>query len=172
MTHSHEAIDLTPGDVLHAIGGGLHGTRGGKGHAIPRPSGLRGWKDAFIPKVLVVEDDPDGAAVLRSLLELGGCNVQVAHTGGAGVALARKGHPDTVVCDIGLADLDGFGVARALREDPTTAGTRLIALTGYGDEGTRRRAEESGFDFFLTKPADPGDLLRLVSAPAGGPPPA
>src|SRR5689334_18163667 len=113
--------------------------------------------------VLVVEDNPDGAESLRMVLSLYGHTVRVAYTGGAGVILARKWHPRVVVCDIGLPDLDGFGVARALRRDPTTAGTRLIALTAYGDDETRRRAKESGFDDFLVKPADPQVLMKLLA---------
>jgi CheY-like chemotaxis protein len=115
--------------------------------------------------VLVVEDDPAGAEGLRSLLRASGYSVRVAYTGGAGLILARKYHPDLVVCDLGLADLDGFEVARALRHDPSTAGARLIALTGHGDKGTRWRARESGFDAFLTKPADPDLLVRLLTVP-------
>jgi CheY-like chemotaxis protein len=117
--------------------------------------------------VLVVEDDPDGAEGLRSLLKSVGYEVRVAYTGGAGLILARKYHPTTLVCDLGLADLDGFSVAAALRDDPTTAGVRLIALTGYGDEGTRRNAMASGFDHLLTKPADPEALLHLVAGGSG-----
>jgi CheY-like chemotaxis protein len=113
--------------------------------------------------VLVVEDDPEGAEDLRSLLRSGGHEVRVAYTGGAGLILARRYRPSAVVCDIGLADLDGFGVAEALRRDPSTAGTRLVALTGYSDEGTRQRARESGFDAFLTKPADPWALYEALT---------
>jgi two-component system, sensor histidine kinase len=113
--------------------------------------------------VLVVEDNPDGAESLRVLLNLCGFDVRVAYTGGAGVILARRWRPHVVVCDIGLPDLDGFGVARALRQDPATAGARLIALTAYGDDVTRRRASESGFDDFLVKPADPQELMDLLA---------
>ncbi len=113
--------------------------------------------------VLVVEDDPEGAEGLRSLLRSAGHEMRVAYTGGAGLILARRYRPATVVCDIGLADLDGFGVAKALRQDPETAGARLVALTGHGDEGTRQRARESGFDAFLTKPADPRALWDALA---------
>lgn len=119
-------------------------------------------------RVLVVEDHRDGATSLVTLLGLWGCEVRVAHTGAEGVRLAREWVPDVVVSDIGLPGLDGFGVARALRQDSLTANIRLIAVTGYGDEATRRRAEASGFDFFLTKPADPEVLLRLLAGPDGG----
>jgi CheY-like chemotaxis protein len=119
--------------------------------------------------VLVVEDNPDGAESLRLVLSLYGHTVRVAYTGGAGVILARKCHPRVVVCDIGLPDLDGFGVARTLRRDPATADIRLIALTAYGDDETRRRAKESGFDDFLVKPADPQVLVKVLAG-AGQPP--
>jgi len=116
-------------------------------------------------RVLVVEDNPDTARTLRLLLSLEGHEVRVAHTGPDGVQAAREFGPEVVLCDIGLPGLDGFGVASQLREGADTAGARLIALTGFSDDATRRRAAESGFDHFLTKPADPYLLLRLLAAP-------
>jgi CheY-like chemotaxis protein len=68
-----------------------------------------------------------------------------------------------VLCDIGLPGLDGFGVARALRLDPTTSGARMIAVTGYGSDEDRVRTREAGFDEHLTKPADPTALQRLLA---------
>ena len=117
--------------------------------------------------VLVVDDNPDGAESLRMVLGLCGYEARVAHTGSEGVILARQWRPNAVVCDIGLPDLDGFGVARALRLDPATADVFLIAMTAYGDEQTRDRARDSGFDAFLVKPADPQALLTLLAGPPG-----
>jgi CheY-like chemotaxis protein len=117
--------------------------------------------------VLVVEDNPDGAESLRILLGLCGYEVRVAYTGPDAVRLAGEWLPDVVLCDIGLPGLDGCGVAEALYKDPATAHVRLIAMSGYGDEETRRRALRSGFAILLTKPVDPDDLLRLLEQGRG-----
>jgi len=127
--------------------------------APPRPSGRR---------VLVVEDNLDTAETLRDLLELSGFEVMIAGSGGEGVAAARRFHPEVVLCDLGLPGMNGYEVASALRHDPATAGTRLIALTGYGTDEDRRRSREAGFDLHLTKPIDPLLLRRLLAA--GSPP--
>lgn len=114
-------------------------------------------------RILVVEDHVDAANSLRMLLELLGHQVVVAYTGPEGVRLAKEWHPDVVLCDIGLPGLDGYGVADALRHDPATASAQMIAITGYGQEEDRRRAEQAGFDFHLTKPVDPRQLQPLLA---------
>jgi PAS domain S-box-containing protein len=113
-------------------------------------------------RVLVVEDNRDAADSLRMLLALLGHEVAVAYSGPEGVRQAREWRPDVVLCDIGLPGLDGYGVAGELRQDPTTAGARLIAITGYGQEEDRRRTRQAGFDHHLTKPVDPAVLQPLL----------
>ena len=115
-------------------------------------------------RVLIVEDNRDAADSLRMLLELLGHETRVSYTGTDGLKAASEWRPDIILSDIGLPGLDGFGVARALRGNPLMARTRLIAITGYGSDDDRRRARESGFDFVLTKPAEPEALLRLLDA--------
>jgi two-component system CheB/CheR fusion protein len=115
-------------------------------------------------RILVVEDNRDGADSLRLLLELLGHEVRVAYSGPEGVATAREFRPDVVLCDIGLPGLDGYGVARELRLNPTTARVRLLALTGYGQDEDLRRSREAGFDHHLIKPADPAVLSKLLSS--------
>src|SRR5262249_50358190 len=88
--------------------------------------------------------------------------VQVAETGPDGLAAARRWHPEVILCDIGIPEMNGFEVARALREDPQTAATHLIAVSGYGQEEDRRRAHEAGFELHLTKPVDPEEIHRLL----------
>src|SRR5262249_30027391 len=112
--------------------------------------------------VLVVEDNADGAESLRLLFRYSGYDVRVASNGLEGVQIAFARLPDVVVCDLGLPGLDGYGVAKALRGHAETAGSWFIALTGYGDDSSRKKALECGFDVFLTKPADPEELLRVV----------
>jgi CheY-like chemotaxis protein len=116
--------------------------------------------------VLVIEDNRDTAESLCAVLEMGGLSVQVAYDGPAGVAAARARRPQVVLCDIGLPGaMDGYEVARAIRTDPSLGAVRLVALTGYGLEEDRLRAEQAGFDFHVTKPADPHALLGLVASP-------
>jgi CheY-like chemotaxis protein len=67
-----------------------------------------------------------------------------------------------VLCDIGLPDLDGHAVARALRADPAGPAPYLVAMTGFGQAEDKRRALEAGFDRHLTKPADPDALVQLL----------
>jgi PAS domain S-box-containing protein len=113
-------------------------------------------------RILIVEDNRDAAESLRLLLELLGHRVAVAYNGPEGVRRAREWRPDVVLCDIGLPGLDGYAVAGELRHDPATAGARLIAITGYGQEEDRRRTRQAGFDHHLTKPVDPAILQPLL----------
>jgi PAS domain S-box-containing protein len=113
--------------------------------------------------VLVVEDNRDAADSLRLLLEVSGYEVTVAYSGPMGLEAATRELPDVVICDIGLPGLDGFGVARALRQNPGTRAARLIAVTGYGQPADRERALEAGFDEHLVKPVDPETLLGRIA---------
>ncbi len=127
--------------------------------ALPAAAGPR------LRRILIVEDNVDAAESLRLFLELTGHEVTVAHSGPEGVARARDTQPEVVLCDIGLpGEMDGYGVARALRHDPELSFTRLIALTGYGQSEDRRLASEAGFDLHLTKPTDPEALLRVLGS--------
>lgn len=116
-------------------------------------------------RVLVVDDNRDAAESLRLLLEMFGHQVQVAGTGPEGVELAHIWVPDVVLCDIGLPGLNGYEVADRLRGDPITAGARLIAVTGYGQEEDMRRSQRAGFDAHLVKPVDPETLEPLLGVP-------
>jgi CheY-like chemotaxis protein len=120
-------------------------------------------------RILIVEDNVDTAKSLQWLLTRYGHDVTMAHSGTAGVDVAKAWRPDVVLCDLGLPELDGFGVARALRGDKATAWTRLIAVSGYGQDDDRQRSEEAGFDLHLTKPVDPANLQRLLAVLKVGP---
>jgi CheY-like chemotaxis protein len=102
---------------------------------------------------------------IRLILELSGHEVEVAYTGQDGVEVAKTFRPEVVLCDIGLpGDLNGYDVARALRDDPTTSSAHRIALTGYGQDNDQRRAFEAGFEKHLTKPFEPGDIQVLLES--------
>ena len=128
----------------------------GEGDTEPRKAGKP-------VRILVVEDNHDAADSLRLLLGLYGCEVAVAYSGTEGVKAAGQYQPDVVLCDIGLPGLDGYRVARKLRDNPATARARLIAVTAYGQDGDRRRSHEAGFEHHLVKPVEPDALVRVLN---------
>jgi signal transduction histidine kinase/ActR/RegA family two-component response regulator len=111
-------------------------------------------------RVLIIEDNIDAAATLRDALQMDGFDVEVAHSGIEGVAIARTLIPDVVLCDIGLPDQDGYAVARTLVSAPELSQTLLVALTGYASTDDREKAKAAGFHFHLAKP------LRVDRLPA------
>src|SRR5262249_35673184 len=114
-------------------------------------------------RVLVVDDNRDATESLAMLLELKGHTVYLAHDGPAGLDAARAHHPEVVLLDIGLPRMDGYEVARRLREDEQMKDVFLVAMTGYGQDADRRRSREAGFDCHLVKPVDLDDLQGLIS---------
>jgi PAS domain S-box-containing protein len=112
--------------------------------------------------ILVVEDHPDAAESLKMLLEITGHQIDLAADGPSGLDAVRRLRPDLVICDIGLPGMDGYAVARALRAAEETRGVHLVALSGYGQEEDRRKAQEAGFDRHLTKPVDFETLNSLL----------
>lgn len=124
-------------------------------------------------RVLVIDDHFDSAEGLRDLLHLFGHEVETAADGAEGLERASRSRPDVVICDISLpGELDGYRVAESLRREPDGAALHLIALTGFGDEESVRRAMTAGFDRHLTKPVDPETLREVVAASPARPAPA
>ncbi len=119
-------------------------------------------------RILVIEDNRDAAEMLADLLALQGHQVDVALDGAEGVRMAREGHPDLVLCDLGLPGMDGFEVAAALRIAPGGARQRLVAVTGYGQEEDRRRSREAGFHDHLVKPIGADELRRVLTSVVDG----
>jgi two-component system CheB/CheR fusion protein len=117
-------------------------------------------------RVLVIEDNPDTAQSMEMLLAALGHDVRVATSGNAGLAMATERQPELVLVDLGLPDIDGYEIARLLRERFGES-VRLVALTGYGQEEHRRRTREAGFDEHLLKPLSMEALDRaLATCPA------
>jgi PAS domain S-box-containing protein len=114
--------------------------------------------------VLVIEDNHDAAEALSTLLELEGHVVELAYDGPHGLARARESHPDIVICDIGLPDMSGLDVARAMRADPGLSPLTLVALTGYSQPEDVARAKEAGFDTHLAKPLELEVLREVIAA--------
>ena len=103
-------------------------------------------------RILVVDDSADAADSCSALLELSGHAVQTAYSGRRALELAEAFRPDALLLDIGLPDINGYEVARAIRAAPWAEGMALIAITGWGQEEDRRRALGAGFDLHLTEP--------------------
>jgi PAS domain S-box-containing protein len=112
--------------------------------------------------VLVVEDIPDAAETLRDLLELAGHEVHVASNGALGLDAVWEHHPEVVLCDIGLPEIDGYELARRVRARQNGYRPFLVAVTGYGQDTDRERARAAGFDAHLVKPVRPEELLQLL----------
>jgi signal transduction histidine kinase len=115
-------------------------------------------------KVLVVDDNRDAAESLSLLLRLNGYEVRTAYDGEAALQAARDYLPDVAVLDLGLPRMDGYEVARRIRQEPALAGITLVAASGYGQEEDRRRSGEAGFDQHLIKPVEMEDLLGILNA--------
>jgi PAS domain S-box-containing protein len=157
-------------------GGTVTATSKGEGHgstffvrlpriAEPRTALDTSTREVTAPtRILVVDDNVDAAESLLLLLSMQGHEVQAAHT--AGEALERIGNfkPAVVLIDIGLPDMDGYALARALNELPHLASLRKIALTGYGQPQDRARALDAGFYDHLVKPVDIDTLHRVIAA--------
>ncbi len=92
-----------------------------------------------------------------------GADVQVVSDGPAALEALRTYRPDAVLLDIGMPGMDGYEVARRIRQDPAFAGVVLIALTGWSQEDDRQRSQEAGFDHHLVKPVAP-DVLQALFA--------
>lgn len=91
-----------------------------------------------------------------------GQDVEVAHSEEEGIEAARRFQPEVVLYDIDLPGIDGFAVARALRQEPNTARAYLVALSGYGQSEYQSQALEGGFNTYLTKPVQLNDLEAVL----------
>lgn len=114
-------------------------------------------------RVLVVDDNRDAADSLAVLLDAWGHDCQVNYDGASALQRARDYRPDCVLLDISMPGMDGYTVARRLRQEPELARIKLVALTAYSDETHSRRIQKAGFDHHVVKPADTDELQRLLS---------
>jgi signal transduction histidine kinase/DNA-binding response OmpR family regulator len=135
--------------------------------AAPRPAGPNAGpalaQNGAGVRVLVVDDNRDAAESLQLLLQLGGHQTQVAHNGPAALAACESFAPQAVLLDIGLPAMDGYEVARRLRQLPGGERLLLVATTGYGHTEDRRRSRAASFDAHLVKPIDLGELSSLLA---------
>jgi CheY-like chemotaxis protein/anti-sigma regulatory factor (Ser/Thr protein kinase) len=113
--------------------------------------------------ILVVDDNEDAAEMLSMLLELAGHHARTVNDGMSALAAARASVPEAIILDIGMPGMNGYDVARKLREDERFSNTALIALTGWGSNEDKRKAIDAGFDYHLTKPVDAVEMSRVLS---------
>ena len=105
-------------------------------------------------RVLLVEDNEDNLELVRFLLERAGYEVLPGHDGQEALDIAKEEHPDLILMDLSLPGMDGWTAARELKADPGTRDIPLLALTAHTLPGDRKRAMESGFDGYISKPID------------------
>jgi CheY-like chemotaxis protein len=111
-----------------------------------------------------VDDNQDAANSLGMLLRLKGHEVRVAYSGVAALEIIKSYSPHAVFLDIGMPGMDGYEVARRMRQQPGTEKIMLAALTGWGQQEDRRRTSEAGFDHHLVKPPETESLERLLAS--------
>ncbi len=112
---------------------------------------------------MVVDDNQDAADMLADLLVSQGFPVRTAYCGEEALRIMDEFHPSVGILDIGLPDILGYDLALAARRDMDAA-MMLVAVTGWGSEKDVQRAFDAGFDFHVTKPADPADLIALIES--------
>jgi CheY-like chemotaxis protein len=111
----------------------------------------------------VVDDTQDAAEALAALLELEGYKVAVAFGGLQAIHMLETFRPQIAVLDIGMPGMDGYALARKIRETQWGAAIHYIAFTGWSDERSRTRALSAGFHQFLVKPVDPRRFIRIIA---------
>jgi CheY-like chemotaxis protein len=121
-------------------------------------------KEGFGPRrrILVVDDSVDAAEALGELLRDFGHEVATAHDGPKALDSARLHRPEVVLLDIGMPEMDGYEVAKRMREELGLGDALLVALSGHGEDRDRRLAREAGFDQHVTKPVDAARLVELL----------
>lgn len=133
-------------------------TKGTNEHNVPRPT------VEPARRILLVDDNVDSAESLAEVLALTGHKVWTAHDGPTALREVRAHLPEIILLDIGLPRMDGYEVARRIRQLPNSGNTTLIAMTGYGQEEDRRKSQEAGFDYHLVKPVDLNEVRQLLGS--------
>jgi two-component system cell cycle response regulator DivK len=113
-------------------------------------------------RILVVEDTDDNRRILRDLLVSAGFDLAEATDGISGLEMAQAFRPHLIVMDIQLPRLDGYGLARRLRADPSFRDVPLVAVTSYALRGDEEKAKAAGCNAYVTKPFSPRQLLATI----------
>jgi CheY-like chemotaxis protein len=114
-------------------------------------------------RVLVVDDNRDGADLMAALLQKDGHEVAAVYSSREALDLVHRFKPEIVLLDIGLPEIDGYELARRIHADPTLQPVKLIAITGYGQEEDKARAFSAGFSAHLLKPVEFARLRQLLA---------
>jgi CheY-like chemotaxis protein len=119
-------------------------------------------------RILVVEDNEDNMTLIAYLLRAHGFFPELAYSGADGIALALEQRPQLILLDILMPDMDGYEVARAIRDQAELADARIVAVTASAMVGDRERIAAAGFDGYIQKPIDPerfiGEVQRFLPA--------
>lgn len=175
LTLVKNLVELHGGSVAAASGGVNQGTEFIVRLPALSPTQQDRRKDEPLPsaatatrhRILVVDDNRDAADSLSEVLALSGHEVRTVYKGPSVLDAAEEFHPDVVLLDIGLPEMDGFEVARRLQAEKRSL--RIAALSGYGQMEDQQRARKAGFDAHFTKPLELGVLLEwLGEKPEGG----
>lgn len=119
---------------------------------------------------MIVDDNRDAALSLSLLLKRSGHEAKTAHDGEQALQSANEWRPDVVLLDIGLPKINGYDVARKLRQQSWGSELLLVATTGWGQAEDRMKSVGAGFNAHLVKPLERAELTRLLSDPDSGPP--
>jgi CheY-like chemotaxis protein len=114
-------------------------------------------------QVLLVDDNEDARELLGGLLEIQGYQVEVAADAPGALEIAARWKPQIIVLDLGLPEVDGWELARQLRQIDGLSTVRIVALTGYGSERDRERSREAGIDQHLLKPIEISQLVQAFA---------
>ena len=115
-------------------------------------------------RILVIEDNPTNLELMTYLLKAFGHTTIAAHDGEEGVRAALSSTPDLILCDLALPKLDGYGVARCVKEEPTLKHIPLIAVTAAAMVGDRDKVIATGFDGYISKPITPETFVAEVES--------
>lgn len=119
-------------------------------------------QSAVASRILIVDDNVDSADSLAMMLRMSGHDVHTVYSGQSALAAAIEYEPTIVLLDIGLPEVDGYEIARQLRQRPEFKAVWLIAITGCGQDADLQRSRDAGFDHHLVKPVDPHKLEELL----------
>jgi CheY-like chemotaxis protein len=115
-------------------------------------------------RILIVDDSPDAVTTMKLLLEIRGHETQTAGSGFEALMAFERFHPQVILLDVGLPGMDGYEIAKRVRQTRSGDRVKIIATTGYGREEDRLRAAEAGFDYHLTKPVNFKTLEELLNS--------
>jgi len=132
-----------------------------------RPQAADKQEEPAAPKsslrILIVDDNKDGADSLAMVLKMMGNDTRTAYDGKEGVELAGEFRPEVVLFDIGMPKLNGYEACRLIRKQPWGRKVIVIAVTGWGQEDDRQRSHDAGFDHHMVKPVDPQVLMKMLA---------